>query len=67
MDEECEGAFSSTTKQDLDEKKDSESCSKDVLDPTRKYFKDIGRIPILTAKEEYALAMKVKGGDEKAR
>jgi len=48
-------------------KSGNKGASRDVLDPTRKYFKDIGNIPTLTAKEEYALGMKVKAGDEKAR
>ncbi len=40
---------------------------RNTFDPTREYFKDIGNIPTLTAKEEYALAVKVKAGDERAR
>jgi len=48
-------------------KEEEAPLPKDFIDPTRKYFKDIGRIPTLSAKEEFKLAMVVKTGDEKAR
>ena len=33
-------------------------------DPVRMYMKEIGTVPILTAEEEYSLAMKKQEGDE---
>ncbi|MBW8192647.1 RNA polymerase sigma factor RpoS [Neiella marina] len=38
-----------------------------TIDPNQMYFDEIGRFPLLTAKEEVVLALKVQQGDEQAK
>ena len=38
-----------------------------INDPVRMYLKEIGRVSLLTADEEVALALKIEQGDQEAK
>ena len=45
----------------------SESRNIPTDDPVRMYFKEIGKVPLLTADEERELAIRIENGDEEAK
>lgn len=45
----------------------AESRSIPTDDPVRMYFKEIGKVPLLTADEERELAIRIENGDEEAK
>lgn len=45
----------------------SESRNIPTDDPVRMYFKEIGKVPLLTAEEERELAIRIENGDEEAK
>ncbi|NMA86687.1 MAG: sigma-70 family RNA polymerase sigma factor, partial [Tissierellia bacterium] len=59
---------------DEDEDEDKEKATKinlskeiDVGDPVKMYLKEIGKVPLLTRKEEVELAKRIETGDEEAK
>lgn len=45
----------------------SESRAIPTDDPVRMYFKEIGKVPLLTAEEEKELAIRIENGDQEAK
>ncbi|WP_434736188.1 sigma-70 factor domain-containing protein [Bacillus subtilis] len=48
-----------------EEEFDLNECGVKINDPVRMYLKEIGRVNLLSAKEEIAYAQKIEEGDEK--
>ncbi len=71
VDENGEPATISLKKQKKVSKKEMSDMSAPsgvkINDPVRMYLKEIGRVSLLTADEEVALALKIEQGDQEAK
>ncbi|ANK62843.1 MULTISPECIES: RNA polymerase sigma factor RpoD [Loigolactobacillus] len=71
VDEKGEPSVRSLKKEKNVKKKDLQNMSAPagvkINDPVRMYLKEIGRVSLLTADEEVALALKIEQGDEEAK
>ena len=69
IDEEEEGKKTGVVIKASGEIEVSDAGSKSIPtdDPVRMYFKEIGKVPLLTAEEEKELAIRIEQGDEEAK
>lgn len=69
IDEEVQGKKTGVVIKASGEIEVSDSGSKAIPtdDPVRMYFKEIGKVPLLTAEEEKELAIRIEQGDEEAK
>ncbi|MBQ0018836.1 MAG: RNA polymerase sigma factor RpoD [Clostridiales bacterium] len=69
IDEEAEGKKTGVFIKDTGEIEVSDAAGKNIPtdDPVRMYFKEIGKVPLLTADEERELAIRIEQGDEEAK
>ncbi len=68
----CKAKYGNAAGNNIDNKKNNSRISidrdkKSSPTPVQKYFKEISKINVLSAKEEFALAKKVEQGDQAAR